>query len=54
MRYLVQMQELGVLMCKPVFTSQYLYFTLSFQAAQNLPFQQILSTLDFFTYWTAS
>jgi len=22
--------------------------------AQNLPFQQIFSTLDFFTYWTAS
>ena len=28
-------------------------FTLSLQA-QNLPFQQILPTVDFFTYWTAS
>ena len=29
------------------------FFTLSLQA-QNLPFQQILSTLDSFIYWTAS
>jgi len=30
-----------------------LSFTLSLQA-QNLPFQEIFPTLDFFTYWTAS